>query len=131
MIVFRLCIKLCYFGTQMPKSPLRWYLHVVQEHIVFICGRCPHASCTGTFQSFPYQIKDSAIHLTSSKMLSSIFISRSRHIIFRTHLQQNQNSTSRSLTLRLLMSYIYIYIYDISSLRINDLTYILLTWRKW
>jgi len=25
--------------------------------------------------------------------------------------------------------YIYIYIYDISSLRINDLTLILLTWR--
>jgi len=39
------------------------------------------------------------------------------------------------LTLRLLMSYIYIYIYiyiyDISSLRVNDLTLILLTWRKW
>jgi len=31
-------------------------------------------------------------------------------------------------TLMLLMSYIYIY--DISSLRINDLTLILLTWRK-
>jgi len=31
------------------------------------------------------------------------------------------------LTLRLLMSYIY----DISSLRVNDLTLILLTWRKW
>ena len=27
--------------------------------------------------------------------------------------------------------YIYIYIYDISSLRVNDLTFILLTWRKW
>ena len=26
--------------------------------------------------------------------------------------------------------YIYIYIYDISSLRVNDLTLILLTWRK-
>ena len=43
----------------------------------------------------------------------------------------------RKLTLRLLMShvyiyiYIYIYIYDISSLRVNDLTLILLTWRKW
>ena len=39
------------------------------------------------------------------------------------------------LTLRLLISYIYIYIYiyiyDISSLRVNDLTLILLTWRKW
>jgi len=39
------------------------------------------------------------------------------------------------LTLRLLMSYIYIYIYiyiyDISSLMVNDLTLILLTWRKW
>ena len=35
------------------------------------------------------------------------------------------------LTLRLLMSYIYIYIYDISSLRVNDLTLILLTWGKW
>jgi len=43
------------------------------------------------------------------------------------------------LTLRLLMLYIYIYIYihiyiyiyDISSLRVNDLTLILLTWRKW
>jgi hypothetical protein len=36
------------------------------------------------------------------------------------------------LTLRLLMSYIYIYIYiyDIRSLRVNDLTLILLTWRK-
>ena len=33
------------------------------------------------------------------------------------------------LTLRLIMSYIYIY--DISSLRVNDLTLILLTWRKW
>ena len=28
------------------------------------------------------------------------------------------------------MSYIYIYIYDISSLRVNNLTLILLTWRK-
>ena len=44
-----------------------------------------------------------------------------------------------NLTLRLLMSYIYIYtyiciyiyIYDISSLRVNDLTLILLTWGKW
>ena len=27
--------------------------------------------------------------------------------------------------------YIYIYIYDISSLRVYDLTLILLTWRKW
>jgi len=27
--------------------------------------------------------------------------------------------------------YIYIYIYDISSLRFNDLTIILLTWKKW
>src|SRR5215475_11977777 len=27
--------------------------------------------------------------------------------------------------------YIYIYIYDISRLRVNDLTLILLTWRKW
>ena len=27
--------------------------------------------------------------------------------------------------------YIYIYIYIISSLRVNDLTLILLTWRKW
>ena len=27
--------------------------------------------------------------------------------------------------------YIYIYIYDISSLRVNDLTRIQLTWRKW
>jgi hypothetical protein len=34
-----------------------------------------------------------------------------------------------SLTLRLLMSYIYIY-NNISSLRVNDLTLILLTWRK-
>jgi hypothetical protein len=27
--------------------------------------------------------------------------------------------------------YIYIYIYDIRSLRVNDLSLILLTWRKW
>ena len=27
--------------------------------------------------------------------------------------------------------YIYIYIYDISSLKVNNLTLILLTWRKW
>jgi len=27
--------------------------------------------------------------------------------------------------------YIYIYIYDISRLKVNDLTLILLTWRKW
>ena len=27
--------------------------------------------------------------------------------------------------------YICVYIYDISSLRVNDLTLILLTWRKW
>ena len=26
---------------------------------------------------------------------------------------------------------LHIYIYDISSLRVNDLTFILLTWRKW
>ena len=25
----------------------------------------------------------------------------------------------------------YIYIYDVSTLRVNDLTFILLTWRKW
>jgi len=35
------------------------------------------------------------------------------------------------LTLRRLMSYIYIYIYDMSSLKVNNLTLILLTWRKW
>ena len=29
------------------------------------------------------------------------------------------------------MLHIYIYIYDISNLRVNDLTLILLTWRKW
>ena len=40
-------------------------------------------------------------------------------------------------SLSLLMTYIYIYIYiyihiyDIRSLRVNDLTLILLTWRKW
>jgi len=27
--------------------------------------------------------------------------------------------------------YIYIYIYDISSLKVNNVTLILLTWRKW
>jgi len=27
--------------------------------------------------------------------------------------------------------YIYIYIYDISSLKVNNLSLILLTWRKW
>ena len=27
--------------------------------------------------------------------------------------------------------YIYVYIYDISSLKVNNLTLILLTWRKW
>jgi len=43
---------------------------------------------------------------------------------------QNKPTTFGRLTLRLLMSYIYIYIYDISSLRVNDLTLILLTWRK-
>ena len=26
---------------------------------------------------------------------------------------------------------LHIYIYDISTLRVNDLTFILLTWRKW
>jgi len=37
------------------------------------------------------------------------------------------------LNLRVLMSYIYIYvyIYDISSLRFNDLTLIVLMWKKW
>ena len=35
----------------------------------------------------------------------------------------------RVLTLRRLKSYIYIY--DISSLKVNNLTLILLTWRKW
>jgi hypothetical protein len=29
------------------------------------------------------------------------------------------------------MSYIYLYIYDVGSLRVDDLTLILLTWRKW
>ena len=48
--------------------------------------------------------------------------------IFLTHGSVHHNSM---LTLRLLMSYIYIYIYDISSLMVNDLTLILLTWRKW
>jgi uncharacterized membrane protein len=36
-----------------------------------------------------------------------------------------------ALTLRVLMSYIYIYIYNIRSVRVNDLSVILLTWRKW
>ena len=34
-------------------------------------------------------------------------------------------------TSRMSALYIYIYIYDFSSLRVNDLTIILLTWRKW
>ena len=34
-------------------------------------------------------------------------------------------------TSRIGAPYIYIYIYDISGLRVNDLTLILLTWRKW
>ena len=34
-------------------------------------------------------------------------------------------------TSRIGVPYIYIYIYDISSLRVNDLTVILLAWRKW
>jgi len=34
-------------------------------------------------------------------------------------------------TSRIGAPYIYIYIYDISSLMVNDLTLILLTWRKW
>ena len=34
-------------------------------------------------------------------------------------------------TSRIDAPYIYIYIYDISSLNVNDLTLILLTWRKW
>ena len=36
-----------------------------------------------------------------------------------------------SLTLLHIYIYIYIYIYDISSLMVNDLTHILLMWRKW
>ena len=36
--------------------------------------------------------------------------------------------TSRMGTL---YTYIHIYIYDISNLRVNDLTLILLTWGKW
>jgi len=38
--------------------------------------------------------------------------------------------TSR-ITAPYIYIYIYIYMYDISSLRVNDLTLILLTWRKW
>jgi len=34
-------------------------------------------------------------------------------------------------TSRMGAPYIYIYIYDISHLRVNNLTLILLTWRKW
>jgi len=34
-------------------------------------------------------------------------------------------------TSRMGAPYIYIYIYDISGLRVNDLTLILLTWRNW
>ena len=34
-------------------------------------------------------------------------------------------------TSRMGAPYIYIYIYDISSLKVNNLTLILLTWRKW
>ena len=33
--------------------------------------------------------------------------------------------------IRSIYIYIYIYIYDIRSLKVNDLTLILLTWRKW
>jgi hypothetical protein len=96
IFVFRFCPRLSYFGTQMPKIPLRWYLPVVQEHFSFICGRCPRASCTGTYQSFLYQIKGSAVNFTSIETLSITFVNKS-HIIFRTHLQQSQKS---NLTLR-------------------------------
>jgi len=34
-------------------------------------------------------------------------------------------------TSRMVAPYIYIYIYDISSLKVNNLTLVLLTWRKW
>ena len=34
-------------------------------------------------------------------------------------------------TSRMGAPYIYIYIYDISRLKVNDITLILLTWRKW
>ena len=34
-------------------------------------------------------------------------------------------------TSRMGAPYIYIHIYDISSLNVNNLTLILLTWRKW
>jgi hypothetical protein len=98
MYVFRFCPRHSYFGTRMPKSPLRLYLPVFQEHFAFICGSCPRANCASTFQSLPYQIKDPAINFTSSEMLSTLFVSKS-HIIFRTHLQQGQKSTSRSLIL--------------------------------
>ena len=81
---------------RFPSVPLHWYLPVVQEHFAFICGSCPRASCAGSYQSFPYQIKGSAVNFTSSEMLTSIFFNKS-HMIFRTHLQHNLKSTSRSL----------------------------------
>ena len=41
-----------------------------------------------------------------------------------------EQESLEELTLRWLMSYIYKYIYDISRLKVNNLTLILLTWRK-
>ena len=49
----------------------------------------------------------------------------------RTQDLSRRAATGRSPAEIVLHIYIYIYIYDISTLRVNDLTFILLTWRKW
>jgi len=81
------------------------------------------------------------VQRTQSKLISSVSVScfyLRRFAAFTRVIQDKTNPTRpqyECLTLRRLMSYIYIYIYiyiwDISSLKLDNLTLILLTWRKW
>ena len=92
-----------------------------------------------TFNQIPFHIFFSSTFFLSSHSLVHIAVMsnfKNWYAGGKVHTDLNAGGKVYiDLTLRLLMSYIYIYIYiyiyDISSLMVDDLTLILLTWRKW
>jgi len=100
------------------------------EYIVWISG----IQDTVKWWDFVNMVINSEVHTAVLLKTEGFAVGLARQQHFASHrLDFFVYISYELLTLRLLMSYIYIYIYiyDISSLRVNDLTRILLTWRKW
>ena len=82
---------------------------------------------------FPSGFPTKTLYTTHLSPIRATCLSYLILLDFITRIVMDEGYRSLTLNLWLLMSYIYIYIYiyDISSLSVNDLTLILLTWRKW